>query len=158
MMTFNHSENIEDIPDEKYVKYQENYFPGTIISVKLSLDYENTIEFMDLTIDLNDYKVKGSKVFTGRDRGIEIREKTKIDSLFTNGSDSDNLTIIIPPEIMSINPSFLEEFLFNIVNKLGKEKFYQKVKFSNNSERYDINEDLEEAVDRILRANNALTK
>ena len=40
---------------------------------------------MDLTIDLNDYKVKGSKVFTGRDRGIEIREKTKIDSLFTNG-------------------------------------------------------------------------
>ena len=59
---------------------------------------------------------------------------------------------------MSINPSFLEEFLFNIVNKLGKEKFYQKVKFSNNSERYDINEDLEEAVDRILRANNALTK
>ena len=36
---------------------------------------------MDLTIDLNDYKVKGSKVFTGRDRGIEIREKTKIDSL-----------------------------------------------------------------------------
>ena len=113
---------------------------------------------MDLTIDLNDYKVKGSKVFTGRDRGIEIREKTKIDSLFTNGSDSDNLTIIIPPEIMSINPSFLEEFLFNIVNKLGKEKLYQKVKFSNNSERYDINEDLEEAVDRILRANNALTK
>lgn len=113
---------------------------------------------MDLTIDLNDYKVKGSKVFTGRDRGIEIREKTKIDSLFTNGLDSDNLTIIIPPEIMSINPSFLEEFLFNIVNKLGKEKFYQKVKFSNNSECYDINEDLEEAVDRILRANNALTK
>ena len=110
---------------------------------------------MDLTIDLNDYKVKGS---TGRDRGIENREKTKIDSLFTNESDSDNLTIIIPPEIMSINPSFLEEFLFNIVNKLGKEKFYQKVKFSNNSERYDINEDLEEAVDRILRANNALTK
>ena len=44
MMTFNHSENIEDIPDEKYVKYQENYFPGTIISVKLKLDYENTIE------------------------------------------------------------------------------------------------------------------
>ena len=41
---------------------------------------------------------------------------------------------------------------------LFKIAFYQKVKFSNNSERYDINEDLEEAVDRILRANNALTK
>ena len=113
---------------------------------------------MDLTIDLNNYKVKGSKVFTGRDRGIEIREETKIDSFFTNESDSDNLTIIIPTEVMSINPSFLEEFLFNIVNKLGKEKFYQKVKFCNESNRYDINEDLEEAIDRILRANNALTK
>ena len=42
MMTFNDSENIEDMPDEKYVKYQENFFPGTIISVKLRLDYENT--------------------------------------------------------------------------------------------------------------------
>lgn len=42
MMTFNDSENIEDMPDEKYVKYQENFFPGTVISVKLRLDYENT--------------------------------------------------------------------------------------------------------------------
>ncbi|RIY35114.1 hypothetical protein [Capnocytophaga canis] len=42
MMTFNTSGNIEDMPDQKYVKYEENYFPGTIISVKLKMDYENT--------------------------------------------------------------------------------------------------------------------
>lgn len=42
MMTFNTTGNIEELPDENYVKYEDNYFPGTIISVKLKLDYENT--------------------------------------------------------------------------------------------------------------------
>lgn len=111
---------------------------------------------MATTIKLADYRVKESKVFTGRDRGIDIREKTGIDDLVDS---SDAVEIIIPTEIMSINPSFLEEFLFNIVNKLGKETFFQKIKFINEpTSRYDIQEDLEEAIDRILRANNALTK
>lgn len=47
MMTFNESGSIEDLPDEKYVMYEENYFPGTMISVRLKLDYENTT---DLTL------------------------------------------------------------------------------------------------------------
>jgi hypothetical protein len=42
MMTFNESENIEDKPDPKYVKYEKNYFPGTLISVKIRIDFENT--------------------------------------------------------------------------------------------------------------------
>lgn len=42
MMTFNSSGNIEDIPDNNFVRYEENYFPGTMISVKLKLDSENT--------------------------------------------------------------------------------------------------------------------
>lgn len=42
MMTFNKSGNIEEVPDGNYVIYEDNYFPGTIISVKLKLDYENT--------------------------------------------------------------------------------------------------------------------
>lgn len=42
MMTFNTSRDIEQLPDENYVIYEDNYFPGTIISVKLKLDYENT--------------------------------------------------------------------------------------------------------------------
>jgi hypothetical protein len=46
MMTFNESGNIEELPDENYVKYEQNYFPGTIISVKLKLDYENTENFV----------------------------------------------------------------------------------------------------------------
>ncbi len=34
-MTFNESGNIEDKPDAKYVKFVENYFPGTIINAKI---------------------------------------------------------------------------------------------------------------------------
>jgi len=51
MMTFNESGSIEDLPDEKYVMYEENYFPGTMISVRLKLDYENTT---DLTLKGDD--------------------------------------------------------------------------------------------------------
>jgi hypothetical protein len=42
MMTFNEQGNIEDLPDPKFVKYERNYFPGTLISVKIRIDYENT--------------------------------------------------------------------------------------------------------------------
>lgn len=106
-------------------------------------------------IDLELFRTPGSKVFTGRDRGIEVREKSMIDKL---EESNDLITIIIPEDIRSINPSFLEEFLFNVVTKLKKEKFYIKFKFDNKSPRYKIETDLGEAIDRILRNENALTK
>jgi hypothetical protein len=34
-MTFNQSGRIEDKPDKKFVKFVDNYFPGTIISAKI---------------------------------------------------------------------------------------------------------------------------
>ena len=43
MMTFNTYGNIEEKPDSRFVKYEENYFPGTMISVKIRIDYENTV-------------------------------------------------------------------------------------------------------------------
>jgi len=103
-------------------------------------------------IRLQDYRTPGSKVFTGRDRGIQVRKKSKINEL---EKESDEITIIIPEDIGSINPSFLEEFLLNVVTKLKADKFFQKFKFVNNG-RYKITEDLEEAVDRILRTETAL--
>lgn len=44
MMTFNDTGNIEDKPDSTYVKYEKNYFPGTLISAKIRIDLENTEE------------------------------------------------------------------------------------------------------------------
>jgi hypothetical protein len=104
-------------------------------------------------INLQDHRTIGSRVFTGRDRGIEVRNASQIDSLEI---ENDKIEIVIPEDIGSINPSFLEEFLFNVVSKLKSEKFYQKFVFINEG-RYKIKQDLIEAVDRILREENALT-
>ncbi|MGP8217208.1 MAG: hypothetical protein ACLQQ4_16680 [Bacteroidia bacterium] len=42
MMTFNHSGDLEEKPDKKFVNFAENYFPGTIISAKICLKESNT--------------------------------------------------------------------------------------------------------------------
>lgn len=103
-------------------------------------------------IKLSDFQTHGAKVFTGRDRGAEVRSKSEIDFL---EEVSDKIIITIPENIYSINPSFLEEFLVNVVIKLGKITFQEKIQFESEGE-YQIDEDLLEAIDRILRKKNAL--
>lgn len=107
---------------------------------------------MKSIIDLNNYKAAGSKVFTGRDRGQYVREKSNVDKL---ASEADTIELVIPDDIYSINPSFLEEFLVNVVQKLGKAGFWQKFVIVNTGD-YKITSDLDEAIDRILRSNHAL--
>lgn len=106
-------------------------------------------------IYLDEYRTPNSKVFTGRDRGIEVRKKSKIDEI-ENKSDNQ-IVIVIPDTIRSINPSFLEEFLFNVVTKLKKEDFYKKITFKNKEWLYNFDVDLEDAVDSILRRDSALS-
>lgn len=103
-------------------------------------------------IDLQDYRTIGSRVFTGRDRGKEVRTASKIDEL---ESQFDRIYITVPKDIGSINPSFLEEFLYNVVSKLGKDEFTHKFTFVCEG-RYNIESDLVEAIDRILRDETAL--
>lgn len=109
-------------------------------------------------INLEDFRAKEgsriSKVFTGRDRGMDVRKKSKIDLL---EEKYDNIIIIIPSDIYSINPSFLEEFLINVVTKLGKEKFLEKFRFISEG-GYDINTSVNQAIDRILKNKIALDK
>lgn len=102
------------------------------------------------TINLEQYRTAGSKVFIGKDRGKDIRIRSKLDELIERG---ENIEVIVPKEVMSVNPSFLEEFLFNAVKRLDKEEFYKRVTFLNGNERYDVGSDVDEAIDRILRSN-----
>lgn len=80
----------------------------------------------DNIINLEDFRVRDtktgaiSKVFTGRDRGEFVREKSKVDKIESNYS---SVTIIIPNNVYSINPSFFEELFVNVVKKLGKDNF-----------------------------------
>lgn len=103
-------------------------------------------------IYLKDYRTPNSKVFTGRDRGVIVRENSRIDIL---ESQCEKLNIIVPDDIRSINPSFLEEFLHNIVIKLGENNFSKKIEFVT-SGKYNIQSDLDEAVESILREESAL--
>jgi hypothetical protein len=41
MMTFNDSGDIEDVPNKKFVNFAENFFPGTMISAKISIKFNN---------------------------------------------------------------------------------------------------------------------
>lgn len=105
------------------------------------------------TINLQDYITQGSKVFSGRDRGKYVRNESKIDELILS---HDLITIIVPEVVRTINPSFLEEFLMNIVKKFGL-KIYDRIKFDTLGQ-YQIKEDLEEAVDSLLREQNGIAR
>lgn len=41
VMTFNESGNIEDKPDGRYVRFDQNYFPGTIISARILINEDD---------------------------------------------------------------------------------------------------------------------
>jgi hypothetical protein len=107
-------------------------------------------------INLETYQTKGSRVFTGRDSGKAVREKSGIDLL---AKQSDKISITIPSDIRSINPSFLEEFIKNIVTDLGETGFNDKIEFKISSDNYNkvrFEKDLTEAIERILREETAL--
>lgn len=114
---------------------------------------------MNNEINLDDYRSRDkvnkivSKVFTGRDRGVVVREKSKIDEL---ENDYENVRIVIPEDIYSINPSFFEELFYNVVKKIGKDEFFQR--FEIEYQGYDFSDKLTEAIERILRDRNALEK
>ena len=107
------------------------------------------------TIDLELYRTQigstKSKVFTGRDRGEQVRIKSNLDKIFEN---NDFIKIIIPKAVYSITPSFLEEYFYNIVKKHGKEYVEARIKWETNG--YSIEGALAEAFERILRRINGL--
>nr|DAL11521.1 MAG TPA_asm: protein of unknown function DUF4325 [Caudoviricetes sp.] len=110
---------------------------------------------MNNIIDLEKYRTQlgavKSKVFTGRDRGEEVRKKSNIDNIF---KENDTITIIIPEDVYSITPSFLEQLFYNIIKQYGKEVFLQKIKWENNG--YNIDGPLDEAIDRIINDKTGL--
>lgn len=104
------------------------------------------------TIVLDKYRTPGAKVFTGRDKGAWVREQSRIDEI---ESRFDEVYFIVPNNIYSINPSFLEELFENVVIKLGKEKFLKKFTFVNEG-TYNFEKALDEAISRLLRKSSVL--
>ena len=44
MITFNNSGEINDEPDKNYVTFAPHFFPGTIISARILIKFDNTNE------------------------------------------------------------------------------------------------------------------
>lgn len=106
----------------------------------------------DNTINLEDYRVQGAKVLTGRDRGKYVRQTSNLDEI---EAKYDEVIIIIPKDIYSIIPSFFEELFLNVILKLGRVKFFEKFKIESLGE-YKYEKPLNEAIDRILRNKTAI--
>lgn len=103
-------------------------------------------------IHLEDFRAAGAKVYTGRDRGKQAREDSKINEI---EAKYDLVKIIIPDNVYSIIPSFFEELFLDVVLKLGREDFYKKFKFESLGS-YKYEKALREAIERILRKNTAI--
>ena len=71
-------------------------------------------------------------------------------------NECEKVKFVIPNDIFSITPSFLEELFFNVVKVYGKEKLYEKLDLEGNI--YDLHEPLNEAIDRILQRKTGLDK
>ena len=105
-------------------------------------------------IDLNDHRTQGARVFTGRPRGEDVRVKSHIDE---KEAQAEHVTVRIPADTITINPSFLEELLRFVVRKLGAVRFREKFSFESHG-RYDVSENLQLAIENILRNSNALVR
>lgn len=107
-------------------------------------------------IDLENFRTSNrkikSKVFTGRDRGEDVRTNSHIDDIF---NIYDKVIVKIPDEIYSITPSFLEEFFKNVVKEHGKEESLRKIEFQG---IYDIEQPLQEAIKRIMQPKTGLER
>lgn len=102
--------------------------------------------------ELDNYRIPGSKIFTGRDIGLDVKNRSNINTIFET---NDVVEFVIPDNLFSINPSFFEELFIDIVLKYGKEIFFKKMEFTNLG-KYQFQKPLNEAIDRILRENTAL--
>jgi hypothetical protein len=116
----------------------------------MKLSNKNTINIEDFRVVDKDGHI--AKVFTGRDRGQDVRKNSNLDAI---ESSNDEVIIIIPSNVYAINPSFFEELFLNAVLKLGRETFLTKFKFKSEA-KFNYEKPLFEAIDRILRNKTAI--
>jgi hypothetical protein len=98
-----------------------------------------------MKIKLEDYKSKDSKVFAGKERGIEVRKEMNLDEL----DYSPNIVSIeIPKDTFTINSSFFLGLFGTSIEKLKEDKFREHYDFIN----YDLfHEDIDDGIKRALK-------
>lgn len=92
-------------------------------------------------VDLSQWSSSGSRVFSGRDRGREVRAQAELNRLDTEG---DQVTVRVPPETFSITSSFFLGMFGQSVRALGESEFRRRYQF-------DIDADLLPQIDHGIR-------
>ena len=99
-------------------------------------------------IELDNYMNRAdntrSRVLTGKRNGEEVRIKSRLDEIF---SGREPLTVVVPDDVFSVTPSFLEEMFKNVVLRYGRNVVLENVKFKG---KYKIQSAFDEAVNRII--------
>lgn len=97
------------------------------------------------TISIQTYRQNGSKVFSGRDVGIDARRKLELNE---KDIDEEQYEIIIPEDTYSIGGSFFGGLFSDSVIKLGEEGFRKKYifKFANSELNDSLRGDIEEGI------------
>jgi hypothetical protein len=98
-----------------------------------------------ITINLQQYRIPNSKILSGRDFGIQLRQKLELDKI---DNIEEQVTIIIPSDIWALNSSYFIGVFGKSILMLGEEKFRKKYLFqcSNNY----VLENIEQGIEDIL--------
>lgn len=97
-------------------------------------------------LNLMAYRQEHSRMFSGREHGLEVREALGLDE---KDKDSMSYTIQIDDEILAVNSSFFGGLFSESVISLGKEIFEKKYIFKNEhgkDVKETIRRDIEEGI------------
>lgn len=101
-------------------------------------------------IIISPYRSSGAKIFTGRDKGVEARERLNLNRLDEN---DEIVRVLIPSDTWGINPSFFGGMFEGSIKKLGS-KFLEKYYFvySDGNELSDsMKRDISDNIAYIIR-------
>lgn len=103
-----------------------------------------------MEIDLNKFKNSGSRVLSGRNEGKKAREKLNLDSV---DNDAENVSVIFPEDIISLNSSFFLGLFGPSVRNLGENEFVKKYTFICPD---FIKKSVNDGIERALKTSNPL--
>ncbi|WOO36006.1 hypothetical protein R2R35_19745 [Anaerocolumna sp. AGMB13020] len=102
-------------------------------------------------INMHNHKSEGSKIYSGRDLGIEVRDLIDLDS---KDKDDNKYNMIFPDDTVSINSSYFGGLFETSIIKLGREKFLEKYNFiyADGKELKDaLQRNIDEGIDDALK-------
>lgn len=98
-----------------------------------------------ITINLQQYRNPNSRILCGKTFGIQVRKKMKLDDI---DKTEEQVTITIPDDIWSLNPSYFIGVFEKSIHYLGEENFRKKYLFQCSNDF--IKENIEQEIEDIL--------